>query len=184
MNLKDKIVKILEDKDLYKGNYIANVTSNIRKELKAKGYTTKQVSVRQHSSRYDYVVDVTIKDVVNVNPDDVHAIVKKYEKFDRDERTGEILQGGNTFISVEYDYSELEREYSGIMKKLVEKLVSLKGRFLELKPGFKVALVDGQAGGWNEKFAISEKGNPAHFIKRNELMVKLAQMKIKEKDIK
>ena len=70
----------------------------IRAELKQKlGLTVKDVSVK--SDLYSVWVRIKNKDV-NIN--EVKNIAKKYESFDRCERTGEILQGGNSYVFVEY----------------------------------------------------------------------------------
>lgn len=183
MKIKEQIIELLEDKNLYKGDYITNVTDAIKKDLKQKGYTSRQVSVTKRASGYSYAIKILIKDVLNVDFDIVKSIAGKYEKYDTDKRTGETLMGGNVFIFVEYDYSEINRDYGSIVQKLVTKLVALKGRYLELKPGFEVSLVGGETG-YNEKFGIIEKGKKARFVKRNELMLALAKMRIKDSDIK
>lgn len=183
MNIKEQIIELLEDKNLYEGDYETNLVDAIKKDLKKKGYTSRQVSVTKRRGGFNVAIRLLIKDMLNVDLDFIDSIVKKYESFDRDERTGEIFSGGNTFIFVEYDYSSINKDYADIMQKLINKLVALKGRFLELKPGFAVSLVDGETG-FNEKFGISEKGKKGRFVKRNELMLELAKKKIKSSDIK
>lgn len=71
----------------------------IRKELKEHGYNNRRVGVR-----YDgYAIWVTIKELA-IDKKEIESIAMKYESYSRDEHTGEILQGGNTFVFVDYDY--------------------------------------------------------------------------------
>lgn len=133
MNIKEQIIELLEDKNLYEGDYETNLVDAIKKDLKKKGYTSRQVSVTKRRGGFNVAIRLLIKDMLNVDLDFIDSIVKKYESFDRDERTGEILSGGNTFIFVEYDYSSINKDYADIMQKLINKLVALKGRFLELR---------------------------------------------------
>ena len=71
----------------------------IRKELKEHGYNNRRVGVR-----YDgYAIWVTVKEF-EIDIKEIENIANKYENYSIDERTGEILQGGNTFVFVDYDY--------------------------------------------------------------------------------
>lgn len=88
----------------------------LRKELKNKlGVNSRQVSVR--SSRNS--IDVTIKDLT-VNFSEVEKIANTYESIRRDHATGEILSGGNTYISVGYSYDTMEEEAKKLMPKAKE----------------------------------------------------------------
>jgi len=70
----------------------------IRAELKKElGLTSKDVSVKSDL----YAVWVRIKNE-DIKIDDVKNIAKKYESIDKCERTGEILQGGNSYVFVQY----------------------------------------------------------------------------------
>lgn len=79
-------------------------------KLKAIGITNKQVSCRG-----DYnSITCRIKDL-SIDPEVVERIAYEYEKIDRCEYSGEILAGGNTYVSVVYDY-DTEREHSNSEK--------------------------------------------------------------------
>jgi hypothetical protein len=82
----------------------SETSAAIRSELKAAGYNQKRVSVRKRSTGS---VNVEILDPT-ANVEEIENIAKKYESYDRDERTGEILCGGNTFVFV--DVSEAVKE--------------------------------------------------------------------------
>lgn len=71
----------------------------IRQELKEHGYSNRRVGVS-----YDgYAIRLTIKELA-IEMKEIENIAMKYENYSRDERTGEILSGGNTFVFVDYDY--------------------------------------------------------------------------------
>lgn len=71
----------------------------IRKELKEHGYNNRRVGVS-----YDgYAIRLNIKELA-IDKKEIENIAMKYENYSRDERTGEILSGGNTFVIVDYDY--------------------------------------------------------------------------------
>ena len=75
----------------------------IRQALKEKGYNSRRVSVTYQIAGYSAIIRVTIKEL-EINKAEIENIVKGFNEIDRDERTGEILEGGNTFVSVNYDY--------------------------------------------------------------------------------
>lgn len=71
----------------------------IREDLKQRGYNSRKIGVRYEFCGYSSAIRVTVKDD-NIDIEEVRGWLKKYESIDRDERTGEVLQGGNTYISV------------------------------------------------------------------------------------
>ena len=99
------------------------LSMKIRKSLKKAGYTQKDIKVSVRSSRYDTAAKITIH-----NPHiDRHRIEKilrpAYEEIDRDDITGEILQGGNTMLFIEYEYGifeEVAREWMATAKGLMQ----------------------------------------------------------------
>ena len=74
-------------------------TKEIKKEL-AKALNTKFNDFSVTSPHYSSI-NIDIKTLVSKSA--VKEIAQKYEKIDRCEVTGEILSGGNTFVSVNYD---------------------------------------------------------------------------------
>ena len=81
-------------------------TAEIRKSLKVVGITNKMVSVKGSYPGYDEKIKVTIKDL-SVKIKDVEAITNKYTSYETCHASGEILEGGNTWVSVSYDYQVL-----------------------------------------------------------------------------
>ena len=99
------------------------LSMKIRKSLKEAGYTQKDIKVSVRSSRYDTAAKITIHN----HHIDRHRIEKilrpAYEEIDRDDITGEILQGGNTMLFIEYEYGifeEVAREWMATAKGLMQ----------------------------------------------------------------
>ena len=73
----------------------------IRATLKKEGYAPRDFSVRVRDCGYSTSAHVTIK-----NPEircaNVENLLFKFGSIDRDERTGEILEGGNCYLFVDY----------------------------------------------------------------------------------
>lgn len=80
----------------------AQDASAIRTELKKHyGITSRQVSVRASSYSMGSSIDVTINDPA-VDIREVKNAADRHEKIDRCQVTGEILSGGNRYLSVSY----------------------------------------------------------------------------------
>lgn len=71
----------------------------IRQALKEHGYNNRKVGVRHDG----YAIWLTIKDLA-IDIKEIEQLAKGYESYERDEFTGEILSGGNTFVFVNYAY--------------------------------------------------------------------------------
>ncbi len=100
-----------------KGTYKMSkeMAQEVRAELKALGITNKQVSVTSKHGN----IRCEIKDLT-VNKKLVEDIAGKHESIRRCEFTGEILCGGNTFVSVEFDWyaiEEAEKAYEAEAKE-------------------------------------------------------------------
>lgn len=93
----------------------------IRKTLKAKGYTSKDVSVRVRNSLYDTSVNITVKNPL-VRLSEVEKVVKRFEEIDLDEYSGEILAGCNVYVHCQYAY--------GIFKDVTEGLITIAEKVL------------------------------------------------------
>ena len=73
----------------------------IKEELKMAGYKTNSFSVLTRSSRYDTVTHITIK-TPEININDIRKLLAHWEEIDHDTRTGEVLQGANTYMRIDY----------------------------------------------------------------------------------
>ena len=97
----------------------------IRAELKKLGYNSKQVSVRSGYCGYSSYSTITIYDL-SIDRKLVEEAVLKFKDVDYDERTGEILEGGNTYVRVEYDYKTLALAENEQMPKVEKTIAELK----------------------------------------------------------
>ena len=79
----------------------------IRSVLKKLGYNSKQVSVRSGFCGYSDYTYITVKDV-KANIKEIEKACKNFQSVDYDLASGEILEGGNTYIHVQYDYSAMD----------------------------------------------------------------------------
>jgi len=78
--------------------------ATIRKALKERGITSRQVSVRSDSGS----IFCTIKDP-SIRLATVEELARPHERYQRDHMTQCILRGGNTFVTVEYSDEVLDR---------------------------------------------------------------------------
>jgi hypothetical protein len=82
--------------------------AEIRAELKrAHGWTSRQVSVRAEYFSLGSSIDVVVKDPTIPLPT-VKAIAERAESIRHCEVTGEILGGGNRYVSVTYSHAALD----------------------------------------------------------------------------
>lgn len=83
------------------------IAQKVKAAIKAAGIDTKKISVTTSHPGYEEVIRVVIKDAaIDINA--VEQIAHRFQEVEYDERCQEILQGGNTFVRVRYDY-ETER---------------------------------------------------------------------------
>lgn len=98
-------------------------SKEIKKYLKENGIDTKNINVKGSNCGYSESYNITIKDI-KVDIEKVRELVKKFESYEIDERTGEILEGGNTYIFVNYDYNTLKlanEKYNNIVLDVINK---------------------------------------------------------------
>jgi len=96
--------------------------AEIRKALKAKGWSTRDVSVRAKYFSMGSSIDVTIKNS-SVPLPVVKEIAERAESISRCQITGEILSGGNRYVSVSYSHEAQEtiaNEYIPAVKAAVD----------------------------------------------------------------
>ena len=92
--------------------------------IKALGYNQRQVSVRERGGTMSYSFYVTIRDP-KVDFDAVEKAAMAHEDIDRDQYTGEILCGGNTFIHVEATDEVVDiwaKELEPVVQPIIDKL--------------------------------------------------------------
>jgi hypothetical protein len=112
-------------------------TKEIRKRMKEElGYNARQVSVKQpHYSSIEF----TIRDAT-VDEQAVEEFSNRFQNYQTDQGTGEILQGGNTFTFVRYS-DELRQALSQAALPAVEKTLSeIEGNRMVEIPGTEFLL--------------------------------------------
>ena len=117
---------------------------SLRDALKKEGWSRKQISVSKGKGTYNRVYHVTVKDLM-LPIVSVEKVAKKFENLDYDERTGEILSGGNTMIFVEYDWKAEAAEQKRLepaIKEVVKKGTASLGEWIPVGKDFKVAWLD------------------------------------------
>lgn len=91
----------------------------IKDFLKTKGIDIKSIRVSSGSS-----IEVKLLDP-KLDYDQIESLLKEeYESVHRDDATGEILSGGNTFVFIEYDYDlikTVQEELRGTILPFLEK---------------------------------------------------------------
>lgn len=90
----------------------------VKEFLKSKGIETRNIRVSSGSS-----IEVKLLDP-KLDFDQIEALLKdEFESYQRDEATGEILSGGNTFVFIEYDYDlvkEVQEELRPTIRPFLE----------------------------------------------------------------
>lgn len=109
---------------------IAATAKHLRAALKAKGWGRRHVSVRSSAGTLSDAIRVTIKDS-HVPLREVEALARTYQHVDRCAITGEILGGGNTYVTASYA--------SGTLEPLV-RLIS--DRLADVEDDNEVAILD------------------------------------------
>jgi len=126
-------------------NYVAEEKQDlgtlIKDALKKAGYKVpSQISVRKRSAS---AYDVEIKSL-DIDKDEIEKIVSKYENIRYDERTGEILSGGNTYVFVNYDYGMMNKERERLRKleeETIQKCLNNDGYYTKIGKGLEIMLI-------------------------------------------
>ncbi|MBL1227240.1 hypothetical protein [Enterococcus sp. BWR-S5] len=99
---------------------IRETISELKKELKKRGDNVKNLSVRVYSHSTETAVDCLIKGPLN-NLDLVLITINGLRKVDY--QNGDILKGGNTFVTIKFDDKFME-ETGEIFKQLSDSLAT------------------------------------------------------------
>lgn len=86
------------------------VTNAMKAALKKASIDTRFISIRHKWCGYSESYRVEIKTEA-IDREKVRRICNNFESIDRDERTGEILAGGNTYVWVDYCWDIRKKEY-------------------------------------------------------------------------
>ena len=98
--------------------------SEIRNVLKKAGIKRTDVSVKVSDAGYSTAIKIKIKNPT-ISCRQVEELVKGYNHVEHDEFNGEIMEGGNQYLLVEYQYGLFDSivdEYLEIAKKAIENI--------------------------------------------------------------
>jgi len=108
----------------------------LKKEL---GLSAKDVSVRTKKGGYSKAVRVNIKTMKALAlKSKIEEVGSKFRDYDRDEATGEILAGGNTFIFVEIDWDFEKSLKEKIQKDFVKEFEKTDSNEIVLYKKFEI----------------------------------------------
>ena len=125
-------------------NYVAEEKQDlgtlIRDALKKAGYKVpSQISVRK-TRNGSYDVDIK---TYKIDKDEIENLVRKFENVRYDERSYEILSGGNTFIFVDYDWNFARKEQERLSKledEIIKKAFDNEGQFIDVGKGLQICI--------------------------------------------
>lgn len=86
---------------------IADKAKLLRSDLKKFGWNSKQISVTGKYVAYDSVLKIRIKDL-NISKVAVEKIANQFSSIDYCETSGEVLEGGNTYVNIDFDWESLK----------------------------------------------------------------------------
>lgn len=93
-----------------------NLGKSIRTLLKENGYSNRLISVRVQPAGYSTSIRVTIKDL-SIPIDKILTLVTPFKSIAYCEVTQEVLEGGNTYLNVDYDYDILMDKQEELLPK-------------------------------------------------------------------
>jgi len=108
---------------------VAEAAKKIRKALKEKGITSRQVSVRSSSYSMGSSIRVTIKDP-SIKLAGVKEVAMGAESVRRCEYSGEILSGGNRYVNVCYSLEALKVMADKVRPQVAAAIAKIKGSYL------------------------------------------------------
>ena len=123
--------------------HIAEIAKQIRKSYKDIGLTSKDVSVKSSSYSMGRSISVKAKSPEAIKRlEELKDIADSYKVIRRDYYTGDILNGGNTYIHCEIDFrvqNKLEEMIFSIMEEAREEATSKPDGYAEIESlGFSI----------------------------------------------
>lgn len=149
---------ILSNKELSKA---------IQNDLKAAGVKKSAYSIRVKNAGYSTSITIELKDI-SIRLEKVEKIANRRESIRYDEYCQEILEGGNTFVNVRYDYDALNAARAPFMERareLTEKPPAKYNGVTIMEKGQKrlVFMYDGPGHVQNSLIVFDEKGRSMEY---------------------
>jgi hypothetical protein len=128
---------------------MSNLAQEIRAALKAAGFTARQVTVRDERMSLDQSAHVTVRDG-SVDFRAVRKIAEAFEAVRREEGTGDVLGGGNRWVSVRYSREAIDARAAQYVQAIAAVLPTVRtlrhGHGLEVEGTGAVLTRDGTWG--------------------------------------
>lgn len=138
-----------------------STTQQMKAKLKESGIDTKQVSIREKNGGYSSAYYVKVKSPY-IDLDEVERKVKGFESYERDERTNEILEGGNTYVFASYEDDIFDNVIQEHLPKAQKVMEEARGQ----KDGYGINIQDGvnlfNIGSCCELFVKTKGGDRQH----------------------
>ena len=129
--------------------------ARIRAELKAMGWSSRDVSVRAETYSLGATIRVTVR-----NPAVPMAAVRKvagvYQTVSYCQVTGEVLGGGNTYVEVEYARETIDSMAAPLLALLLT-VADEPGRVVDLGDGWMAARSDEPGDYWRAWSSSDER---------------------------
>lgn len=138
----------------------AQAAATVRAALKAKGWTSKDVSVRADNYSMGSALRIRIRNP-RVPLSVVKAAAAPQERIRYDEYSGEILSGGNRYVDVSYDSDALKALAAPHIAAVREALGKVKGSSSLLPVATAPAFCVG-AGRWDDGNSGALWGEHSH----------------------
>lgn len=141
----------------------SNPANRLRAVLRSAGFNARQVTVRARHS----TLDVTIRDS-SISLTRVAEIASPFEVVRRDQATGEILSGGNTYVEVAYAVNIVAPVKAAILALLDP---APRDEYVALPGGYRAMKVSRERGAtYFDEVRIQGQG----FHHRNDIAVGIA----------
>jgi hypothetical protein len=121
-------------------------SAQIRAALKAKGWSSRDVSVKSDLYSMGSSIHITIKNPA-VPASVVKSIAQGHESISRDAYTGEILSGGNRYVFVNYSDAALDAFVVKWRDAVASAVAQIKGSYLIPVEGSDFMVGEG-SNGW------------------------------------
>ena len=140
--------------------------AEIRAALKAKGWSSRKISVRADYYSMGSSIDITIKDV-SIPLNVVKAIAEDHERIDRCQFSGEILAGCNRYVHVRYDYDVLKAAAQPYIPAVEAALAKVHDNYLILvegTPNGYVPFMVGKRNGYPTLWQCGKGTDSGHYV--------------------
>lgn len=98
------------------------LSAEVKKELKTAGFELRSFCVSVRDIGYSTKITVKILSP-QISVESVRKLLRHHEDYELDKRTGEILQGGNTYLFIDYEhgiFDQISQEWAATARSAFE----------------------------------------------------------------